>query len=165
MTSTPDPLAAIQSVFQTNVSYASDDSTPVTETFANNGFDVELFPFGRKKQRLSPLIEVGPASETIVKPQNIGDSPNSRWLYQYLVEVHLYTQTYSSPNISGYNGKTKITESIRQVLIQKQSSIDGSGNWLLMTLSSGPKSGPDTTVTPDRYETIFIVKLQRSVVN
>ncbi len=161
----PDPLAALQTVFQNNISYQSDDATPVTENFANNGLDIEIFPFGRKKQRLVPLIEIGPVSETIVKPQNIGDSPNSRWLYQYLVEVHLYTQTYSSPNISGYNGMVKITESIRQVLIQKQSTVDGSGNWLLMTLSNGPKTGPDTKVSPDRYDTVFVVKLQRSTVN
>ena len=165
MTSIPDPLAAIQSVFQSNVSYQSDDTVPVTEDFTSNGLDVEVFPFGSKKQRLVPLIEVGPVSETIVKPENIGDSPNSRWLYQYLIEVHLYTQTYSSPNISGYNGMTKITESIRQVLIQKQSTVDGSGNWLLMTLSSGPKTGPQTTVSPDRYDQLFIIKLQRSAVD
>ncbi len=162
---TVDPLAAIQTVFQDYVSYQSDDATPITQTFANNGLDVEIFPFGTRKQRLVPLIEVGPVSETIVKPENIGDSPNSRWLYQYLVAVHVYTQTYSSPNISGYNGMTKITESIRQTLIQKQSTIDGSGNWLLMTLSSGPKTGPETTVTPDRYDQVFIIKLQRSVVD
>ena len=162
---TVDPLAAIQTVFQNYVSYQSDDETPVTETFANNGLEIEIFPYGTKKQRLVPLIEVGPVSETIVKPENIGDSPNSRWLYQYLVEVHLYTQTYSSPNISGYNGMVKITESIRQVLIQKQSSVDGSGNWLLMTLSSGPKTGPGTVVSPDRFHVVFVLKLQRSAVN
>ncbi len=152
-------------MFEDFVSYQSDDATPVTENFANNGLDIEVFPFGKKKQRIAPLIEIGPVLETIVKPQNIGDSPNSRWLYQYLVEVHLYTQTYSSPNISGYNGMVKITESIRQVLIQKQSTVDGSGNWLLMTLSNGPKAGPDTKVSPDRYDTVFVLKLQRSVVN
>jgi hypothetical protein len=162
---TIDPLAAIQTVFQNFVSYQSDDATPVTENFSNNGLDVEIFPYGTKKQRLAPLIEIGPVSETLVNPENVGDSPNSRWLYQYLVEVHLYTQTFANPNISGYNAMAKITESIRQVLIQKQSSVDGSGNWLLMTLSSGPRAGPGTTITPDRYEIVFVIKLLRSAVN
>ncbi|MCL5068050.1 MAG: hypothetical protein M1368_06835 [Thaumarchaeota archaeon] len=137
---TVDPLAALQAVFQSYVSYKSDDATPVTENCANNGLDVEIFPFGTRKQRAVPMIEVGPVLETIVKPQNIGDSPNSRWAYQYLIEVHVYTQTYSTPNISGYNGMIGLSESIRQVLIQRQSTVDGSGSWLLMSLSSGPKS-------------------------
>ena len=160
-----DPLSAIQSVFESNVSYQSDDAIPVTETYANNGFDVQLAPYSTKKQRLVPLIIVGPMHNTIVAPQNIGDSPNSRWLHKHIIECHLLTQTYSSPNVSGYSGMTKIWESIRVVLVQKQSSVDGSGNWLLLKLSSGPFLGPDTTVTPDRYDLVFLVELWRSVVN
>lgn len=162
---TPDPIAAIQTVIQNNVSYQSDDSIPVTENFSNNGLDVEVFPYGRKKQRLTPLVEVGPISDTIVKPENIGNTPNSRWLYQYLVELHVFTQTFSSPNITGYDGMTQIAESIREVIIQNQSSVDGSGNWLLLEISSGPKFGPETAVTPDRFELVYVLKLWRSTVN
>jgi hypothetical protein len=162
---TVDPIAALETVFQDYASYQSDDATPVTETYANNGLDVEAFPYGKRHALICPLIQVGPISSTIVKPQNIGDSPNSRWLYQHMIECHLYTQDFQNPNVSGYNAKTKLWESIRAVLIQKQSSVDGSGNWLLMTLSSGPHDGPDTAVTPDRFDTVFIVKLQRSQVD
>ncbi|MHB8565729.1 MAG: hypothetical protein ACYC7D_05375 [Nitrososphaerales archaeon] len=161
---TVDPLLAVQSVLQ-NASYESDDATPLLETYANNGFDVQVFPYSLKKQRVMPLITVGPMHATDVKPQNIGDSPNSRWLYKHYIECHLLTQTYSSPNISGYNGMIKLWEAIRAVLIQKQSSVDGSGNWLLLKLSSGPNQGPDTSVTPDRYDLAFVVELQRSAVN
>jgi len=160
-----DPIGALQSVFQNYVGYESDDVTPVSESFSNNGLDVQVFPFASRKQRIAPLITVGPLHSTNVRPQNIGDSPNSRWLYKHYVECHLLTQTYSSPNISGYNGMVKIWEAIRAVLIQKQSSVDGTGNWLLMRLSNGPYSGPETSVTPDRYDLVFVIELQRSVVN
>jgi len=160
-----DPLAAVVSVLQNNVSYQSDDATPATETYANSGFDVETFPFSQKKQRIMPLIQVGPVHHTVVKPQNIGDSPNSRWLHKHYIECHLLTQTYQSPNISGYNGMVKIWESIRAVIVQKQSTVDGSGNWVLMKLSAGPYPGPETSVTPDRYDVTFLVELWRSVVN
>jgi hypothetical protein len=160
-----DPLAAIQTVFQNNVSYQSDDSISVTENFANNGLDVEIFPFGKRKQRMVPLIEIGPIQHTQVVPQNIGDSPNSSWMHRHFIECHLYTQTYSSPNISGYNGKAKIWESIRAVIVQNQSKVDGSGNWLLLKVSNGSFEGPETRVTPDRYDTVFVVELWRVVVN
>ena len=162
---TIDPIAALEQVFQNNLSYQSDDSTPITETYANNGLDVEAFPYGRRHAIICPLVQVGPISSTIVKPSNIGDSPNSRWYYAHMVECHLYTQDFQTPNVSGYNAKSKLWENIRQTLIQKQSTVDGSGNWLLMTLASGPHDGPDTEVTPDRFDVVFIVKLERSQVN
>jgi|SRR5579875_424100 len=165
MTTVVDPLAALATVFQNYVSYQSDDASPVTETYANNGLDVQLVPYAAKKQRICPLIVVGPIQRTNVRPQNIADSPNSRWLHRHLIECHLLTQTYFSPNISGYNGMTKIWESIRAVLVQKQSTVDGSGNWLNMRLSNGPFMGPDTDVTPGRYDLAFVVELWRSVVN
>ena len=161
----PDPLVALQTVFSNYVSYESDDATPVVETVANNGLAVLIFPKDKTKQRIVPFIEVGPIQHTTVTPQNIGDSPNSRWLHKHLIECHVYAQTYQSPNISGYDGVTRIWESIRQVLVQHQSTADGSGNWLLMRLSAGPFSGPDTTITPDRYDYVFVVELDRSVVN
>ncbi len=163
MTQFPDPLVALQTVFTSHVSYESDDATPVTENLGNNGLAVEIYPQSKNKQRVAPLIEVGPIQHTAVTPQNIGDSPNSRWLHKHFIECHLETQTYQSPNISGYDAATKIWESIRQVLVQNQSSVDGSGNWLLMKLSAGPFSGPDTAITPDRYDYAFVVELWRSV--
>ena len=162
---TVDPLQALVTVFQTNVSYDSDDSTPATQDYSNNGLDVQIFPYGKKKQRIVPLIEVGPIQHTRSKPANIGNSPNSRWLYTHFIECHILSQTYQSPNISAYNAMIKIWESVRQVLIQKQTTADGSGNWLLMKLSNGPYLGPETTVTPDRYDLAFVVELWRSVVN
>ena len=160
-----DPLAALQSVFQTYVSYQSDDATPLTENYANNGLEIEVFPFALNKQRIAPLITIGPILSTIVKPQNIGNSPNSRWLHKYMIECHILTQTYQSPNISGYNAAMELMESVRQIIVQNQTSVDGSGNWLLMKLSKGPFSGPETKITPDRYDLIFLVELWRSVVN
>ncbi|MHB8603520.1 MAG: hypothetical protein ACYC9R_12875 [Nitrosotalea sp.] len=160
-----DPLAALQSVFVANVSYESDDVVPVTETYQNNGLDVEIFPFSKNKQRICPLITVGPIQHTLVRPQNIADSPNSRWLHKHEIECHLLTQTYATPNVSGYNAMVKIWESIRAILVQKQSTIDGSGNWLNMRLANGPFVGPDTNITPGRYDTVFVVELWRSVVN
>ncbi len=165
MTTFPDPLVALQTVFTNYVNYPSDDSTPVTENVANNGLFVEIFPQGKTKHKVSPYIEIGPIQHTQVTPQNIGDSPNSRWLLKHFIECHIDTQTYQSPNISGYNAVTKIWESVRQALVKYQSTIDGSGNWLLMRLSAGPFSGPETAITPDRYDYVFIVELDRSVVN
>jgi hypothetical protein len=161
----PDPIAAVVSVFRNNLSYQSDDSTPITETFANNGLDVEPFPFGKRKQFIVPLVEVGPIQHTRVTPQNVGNSPNSRWLYVHYIECHVYTQTFSSPNISGYDAMVRLCESIRQVIVQNQASVDGSGNWLLLALSNGPYAGAGTTVTPDRYDTVFLLELWRSQVN
>ena len=165
MTTFADPLVALETVFTNYVNYQSDDATPLTENVANNGLIVEIYPQGKNRQRVAPLIEVGPIQHTAVTPQNIGDSPNSRWLHKHFIECHVNTQTYQSPNISGYEAVTKIWESIRQVLVQYQSSVDGSGNWLLMKLSAGPFSGPDTAITPDRYDYAFVVELDRSVVN
>lgn len=165
MTMTVDPLAALQDVFENNVSYESDDSIPITENYQNDGLDVEVFPYSERHALICPLITVGPIQSTIVNPQNIGDSPNSRWHHKLLIECHLLTQDFQTPNISAYNGMAKIWESIRSVLVEKQSTVDGSGNWLLMTLSKGPYTGPDSHVTPDRYDTVFVVKLERSVVN
>lgn len=165
MATLADPLVAVQTVFRNNVTYQSDDPSPVSETFSNSGLDVEIFPFGKRKQRIIPLIEVGPIQRTTVRPQNIGQSPNSRWLHVHYIECHLYTQTYQSPNISGYNAMMKIWESIRQCLVTQATSVDGSSNWLLMILSNGPFVGPDTAITPDRYDTVFVVELRRSVVN
>ena len=162
---TPDPIAAIETVLKANASYLSDDSTPITENYANNGLDVQTFPYGRNKQRLIPLLEVGPLSDTIVKPESIGNTPNSRWLYQYLIELHAFTQTFSSPNVTGYDAMTGLAESIRQIIVQNQSTVDGSGNWLLLEISSGPKFGPETAVTPDRFELVWILKLWRSQVD
>ncbi|MDG6906039.1 MAG: hypothetical protein JRN20_09675 [Nitrososphaerota archaeon] len=160
-----DPLLALQTVFSSYVSYQSDDSIPVTENVSNNGLAVTVFPQSRAKQRVVPFIEVGPIQHTTVNPQNIGNTPNSRWLHKHFVECHVYAQTYQSPNISGYDAVTRIWESIRQTIVQNQTSVDGSGNWLLMRLSSGPLSGPDTSITPDRYDYVFVVELDRSIVN
>lgn len=160
-----DPIATLQTIFQSYVSYQSDDSTPITENYVNNGLEIQSFPFGLNKQRIAPLIIVGPITSTVVKPQNIGDSPNSRWLHKYFIECHILTQTYQSPNISGYNAAMKIMESIRAVIVEHQTSVDGSGNWLLMKLSKGPYNGPDTRITPDRYDLVFLMELWRSVVN
>jgi hypothetical protein len=162
---TVDPLAALEYVFENYLSYPSDDATPVTETFSNNGLDIEVFPQGKRHAFIAPMIEVGPISTTIVTPQNIGDSPNSRWLYRHLVECHLHTQDFQTPNISGYNGMVKIWEAIRALIVQRQSTIDGSGNWMLMKLSKGPYAGPDTQITPDRYDLAFIIELMRSAVD
>jgi len=165
LTTFPDPLVALQTVFTNYVNYQSDDATPVTENVANNGLIVEIFPQGKVKHKVCPYIEVGPIQHTTVTPQNIGNSPNSRWLHKHFIECHIDTQTYQSPNISGYDAVTRIWESVRQVLVQNQTTVDGSGNWLFMKLSAGPLSGPDTTITPDRYDYVFVVELSRSVVN
>jgi hypothetical protein len=161
----PDPLAALEFVFENYVSYQSDDASPVTWDYLNEGLDIEVFPQGRRHAFIAPMIEVGPISTTIVKPQNLGSTPNSRWLHRHLIECHLHTQDFQTPNISGYNGMIKIWESIRAVLVQQQNNVDGSGNWMLMMPSKGPYAGPDTQITPDRYDTVFIVELWRSVVN
>ncbi|MDG6995188.1 MAG: hypothetical protein JRN52_04620 [Nitrososphaerota archaeon] len=166
MTSTPDPLAALQSVLSSQASYESDDATPITENVANNGLIVELYPAGKSKHMIAPYIEVGPIQHTSVNPQNIGDSPNSRWLHKYFITCSVNAQTYQSPNISGYNAVTRICESIRQVVVQYQSTVDGSGDWLLMKINAGPMDVPaGTAITPDRYERVFVIELWRSVVN
>lgn len=160
-----DPLAALEFVFENFVSYQSDDPTPITYDYLNDGLDIEVFPQGKRHAFIMPMIEVGPISATIVNPQNIGNSPNSRWLHKHLIECHLHTQDFQTPNISGYNGMVKIWESIRAIIVQNQSTVDGSDNWMIMMLSKGPYAGPDTQITPDRYDIVFIVELWRSVVN
>jgi hypothetical protein len=165
MATLPDPLAAVATVFQNNVSYQSDDSSPTTQNYANNGLDVETFPYNQRKQRVCPVIIVGPLHPGQVKPANIGNTPNSRWEYHHSVECHILTQTFQSPNISGYNGMVKIWESVRQVVVQNQTAVDGSGDWMLLKVANGPYMGPETTVTPDRYDLAFILELWRSVVN
>ncbi len=165
MSSVVDPIAALVTVFQDYVSYASDDASPVTEDYSNDGLFILVYPQEKAKQRTAPLIEVGPLLHTEVSPENIGNTPNSRWLHKHFIQCSIETQTYQSPNISGYNGVTKIWESIRANLVSNQTTVDGSGNWLLMRLSAGPYIGPGTVVTPDRYEYVFVVELWRSVVN
>lgn len=162
---TVDPLVSLQSVFTDHVSYESDDESPVVENATNNGLIVEIYPQAKNKHKIAPIIEIGPIRHTSVTPKNISDSPNSRWLHKHYVECHLQTQTYQNPNISGYNARARIWESIRAVLVQNQSKVDGTGNWLLMKLSAGPFDGPDTALIPDRFDYAFVVELWRSVVN
>jgi hypothetical protein len=152
-------------VFENYLSYQSDDASPQTWSFSNNGLDVEVFPQGKRHAFIAPMIEIGPITNTLVKPQNLGNTPNSRWLHRHLIECHLHTQDFQTPNISGYNGMVKIWEAIRAVIVQNQTTVDNSGNWMLMMLSKGPYAGPDTQITPDRYDTVFIIELWRSVVN
>ncbi len=163
--SSVDPIASVITVFQENVAYLSDDAAPVTENYTNNGLDVQRFPYTQKKQRIVPVIVVGPIIQTTVAPKNIGNTPNSRWEHDYSIECHLLTQTYQNPNVTGYNGMVRIFESIRRTIVENQTAVDGSGSWMLMKLSRGPYDGAGTTVTPDRYDTIFIVELIRQTVN
>lgn len=164
-TAAVDPLTSLQTVLSNYVSYDSDDSTPFVENAQNNGLIVELFPAGKTKQMIAPYIEVGPLLETKTEPQNIGNTPNSRWLYRYFVKCSVNAQTYQSPNISGYNAITRLCESIRQVIVQNQTVVDGSGDWMLMKVSAGPIDvAQATTVTPDRFERVFVIELWRSVV-
>jgi hypothetical protein len=161
-----DPLAAIETVFKNNLSYNSDDTPPVVQWSGNNGLDVQVFPYDRTKQRNVPLVLVGPLHpSSMAEPFNIGNTPNSRWQYTHIVECHLYTQRYQDPNISGYNGYTKIWESIRRAIVQNQTTVDGSNTWYLLELWKGPYYGPDTQVAAERYDIVFILKLYRQAVN
>lgn len=161
-----DPLAAVLKVLSNNVSYQSDDAVPVTENVANNGLIVEAFPAGKTKHMVAPYVEVGPIQHTDAKPQNIGNTPNSRWLHKHFIKLSVNAQTYQSPNISGYDAITRICESIRQVIVENQTVVDGSGNWMLLKINAGPLDvEAETTITPDRYERVFVLELWRSVVN
>ena len=165
MSSVVDPIAALVYVFQNYVSYETLDTPPVTEDYSNNGLIIDIFPQEKNKQKVAPIISVGPILRTEVTPQNIGNTPNSRWLHKHFIQCDIDTQTYQSPNITGYSGVTQIWESVRAAIVEHQTTVDGSGNWMLMKVSSGPHVGPETTVTPDRYDYAFIVELWRSVVN
>ena len=124
-----------------------------------------MFPQEKNRQKIAPIIQVGPMHPTEVIPENIGNTPNSRWLHKHFIECSIDTQTYQSPNISGYSAKIQLWESVRAAIVTHQTTVDGSGNWLLMKVSSGPFDGPETFVTPDRYDYRFVIELWRSVVN
>ena len=103
-----DPISALVYVFQNYVSYQTDDATPVTQNYANNGLAVEVFPQEKNRQKIAPIIEVGPMHPTEVTPENIGNTPNSRWLHKHFIECSIDTQTFQNPNISGYSAKIQI---------------------------------------------------------
>jgi len=160
---TVDPIASLVTFFTNDVSYTDDSSN--TQSVSNNGLQVAAYNSISRKNVSVPFIQVGPYSVPVVKPQNPSQTPNARNQYQYLVEVHVFTQNTPSPNVSGYDAMVSLVENIRSQIVKHASNIDGSGNFYYTHVLRGPNPGPDTEVTTGRYEVVFLVELWRSVVD
>ena len=159
-----DPIQALMSWATANLYYVDDDGITQSPTTTPPGMDIIMWLDEPKHIEGVPRLVVGPISATPSRPFNIGSSPNSRWDYQSVVELHLQTMKCASPNIGGYTAKLALTEVIQDALVQHQTDIDGTGTYFLTLLQGGPRDAMDSDPSNDAYHVIFLVNVRRQKV-